>query len=80
MDSLACVEMIRNEDVLFDWSMPMYLNYTHVNIMDRIEDFIRTIGNIERIQGEVFVCKDNPDCLELSKLPSDEVVKSRSFL
>ena len=66
--------MIKNEDVLFDWSMPMYLNYTPVNIMDRIEEFLMTIGKVERIEGEVYVCKDNPDCLELSELPSNEVV------
>jgi hypothetical protein len=73
IDSLDGVELIKNEDVLFDWSMPMYLNYTHVNIIDRIEEFFKTIGDVERIQGEVFVCEDSPDCLELADLPSNEV-------
>lgn len=75
----------------------MYLNYTHVNIMDRIEEFFRTIGHVERIEGEVnardcsavdddlianssklqvFVCKEDLDCLELGELPSNEVVNS----
>lgn len=74
LDSLDNIELIKGEDVLFDWSIPMYLNYTHVNIMDRIEEFFKTIGNVERIEGEVFVCEDNPDCLELGELPSNEVV------
>lgn len=74
LDSLDGVELIRSEDVLFDWSMPMYLNYTHVNIVDRIEDFFKTIGNVERIEGEVYVCDDHLDDLKLDDLPSNEVV------
>lgn len=65
--------------------------------MDRIEEFFRTIGHVERIEGEVnardcsavhddlianssklqvFVCKEDLDCLELGELPSNEVVNS----
>jgi hypothetical protein len=67
--------MIQNEDVLFDWSIPMYVNYTHVNIVDRMEEFFKTVGHVERIQGEVYLCKDNKlDNLELGELPSNEVV------
>lgn len=40
-----------------------------------MEDFIKKIGHIERIQGEVYVCKGNPDCLELGELPSNDVVR-----
>lgn len=72
MDS---VELIKNEDVLFDWSVPKYLNYTHVNLMDQLEEFFSAIGKVERIQGEVWVCQDGPDCLELGELPSNEAVK-----
>lgn len=75
VDRLELVELIKNEDVLFDWSMPMYLNYTPVKIMDRIEEFLKTIGHVEHIQGEVFVCNDNPDCLDLGELPTNEVVR-----
>lgn len=77
LDSLDdSVELLKNEDVLFDWSMPKYLNYTHVNIMDRIEGFIESLGQVERIQGEVWVCDKGPDCLELGELLSNEVVNS----
>jgi hypothetical protein len=75
INSLDYVEMLQSETVLFDMTMPMYLNYTHVNIVDRIEEFFKTIGHVERIQGEVYLCKENPDCLELGELPSNEVVK-----
>lgn len=75
LDSMDSVELIKNEDVLFDWSVPKYLNYTHVNLMDQLEEFFSAIGKVERIQGEVWVCQDGPDCLELGELPSNEAVK-----
>lgn len=52
--------------------MPLYLNYTHVNIIERIEEYLTSIGNVEHIQGEVFVCKEKPE-LDLGELPSNEV-------
>lgn len=66
--------MLRTETILFDWSKPMYLNYTHEHLVDRMEDFFNTIGHIDRIQGEVYICKGDIDKLELGELPSDEVV------
>lgn len=75
IDCLEDVELIKSEDVLFDWSMPMYLNYTPVNIMDRIEEFLKTLGHVEHIQGEVFVCNGSPDCLDLGELSLNEVVR-----
>lgn len=52
--------------------MPLYLNYTHVDIVERIEEFLTGIGKVEHIQGEVYVCKEKPD-LKLDKLSSHEV-------
>jgi len=75
VDAVDAVELLQTEDVLFDWSLPYYLNYTHVNLVDRMESFLKSIGDVERIQGEVFVCNDDPDCVELGELPSNEVVK-----
>ncbi|XP_070491817.1 uncharacterized protein [Chironomus tepperi] len=73
IDSLDYVNMLQTEDILFDWSMPMYLNYTHELIVDRMEEFFKNIGHIERIQGEVYICKDNINKLELGELRSNEV-------
>lgn len=52
--------------------MPLYLNYTHVNIIERIEEFLTGIGNVEHIQGEVYVCKQKPD-LNLDELDEAEM-------
>lgn len=72
LDKLDEIELLRTEDVLIDWSMPLYLNYTHVNIVERIEEFLTCIGNVEHIQGEVYVCNGKPD-LNLGELPANEV-------
>lgn len=86
VDDLDGVELIQTENVLFDWSVrKMYLNYTHVKIVDHMEVFLKTIGDVERIQGDVFVCNpdvfdDTEDCMELGELPSNEVVNSDAYL
>jgi hypothetical protein len=38
-----------------------------------LEIFFKEIGQIERIQGEVFLTQ-NPDILKLAELPSNEAV------
>lgn len=73
IESLENVELMKQEDVLFDWSRPLYLNYTHESIVDRIEDFLSSIGRVDRIQGEVYVCKEENDKFDLGELCADEV-------
>lgn len=74
INALDNIEKLRTEDVLLDWSRPMYLNYTHVNIVDRLEEFFNAIGRVERIQGEVYLCGNNVETREIGELPSNEVV------
>lgn len=74
LDSLEYIELIKSEDVLIDWSTPKYLNYTECSLVDGLEDFLTTMGKVERIQGEVYVLKASPDCLDLGELQSNEVV------
>ncbi len=53
------MELIKTEDILFDWKKVLYMNYTPVDIVDRISEFFATIGAVERIEGEVHVCQGN---------------------
>ena len=39
IDELDYVEMIKTEDVLFDWSLPKYLNYVHGEIIHSFSSF-----------------------------------------
>lgn len=73
------MELIKSEDILFDWSVAKYLNYTHIDIVDRICDFFTPIGNVDRIEGEVFLCRSAPNCITLDDLPSNMVMRPLSL-
>lgn len=69
---IECVDLMRTEDVLIDWQMPLYLNFTHIAIMNRLDDFYSKFGLMERLEGDIYVCKELNTELELEDLPSDE--------
>ena len=51
----------------------MYLNYTHIDIIERLDKFLSTIGTVDKIYGDVWICDGSLDQHELDTLPSDEV-------
>nr|NP_001260047.1 uncharacterized protein Dmel_CG15628, isoform B [Drosophila melanogaster]NP_608861.2 uncharacterized protein Dmel_CG15628, isoform A [Drosophila melanogaster]AAF50978.3 uncharacterized protein Dmel_CG15628, isoform A [Drosophila melanogaster]AAN71444.1 RE58324p [Drosophila melanogaster]AGB92583.1 uncharacterized protein Dmel_CG15628, isoform B [Drosophila melanogaster] len=65
------VDMLRTEDVLIDWQKPMYLNFTHIAIMNRLDDFYSKFGVMERLSGDIYVCNKLNADLELEPLPED---------
>ncbi|KAL3278718.1 hypothetical protein HHI36_016250 [Cryptolaemus montrouzieri] len=54
-DQLDNLDLLKEEDVLIDWTQPIYLNFTHASIMERIEEFYSEIGTLEKLTGDVFV-------------------------
>lgn len=48
------MELLANEDILIDWSQPIYLNFTHGKIMAKIEEFYQHRGTIEKLYGDVY--------------------------
>lgn len=69
-DQLEHLELLKTEDMLLEWNEPMYLNFTHSLIMDRIEEFYSGKGTIEKVCGEVFALngiKGADSDLEFSK-------------
>lgn len=59
-DQLEHLKLLETEDVLIDWTHPIYLNFTHANIMAKIEEFYESIGAIEKQYGDIYV-KTNVD-------------------
>ncbi|KAL1505233.1 hypothetical protein ABEB36_004841 [Hypothenemus hampei] len=53
-DHLDDLTLLESEDVLIDWTQPIYLNFTHSRIMVRIEEFYAKIGTIEKLYGDVY--------------------------
>lgn len=61
VDQLEQLDSIFDEDVLIDWSQPLYMNYTHHMIIQRIEEYYKDIGTVDKIYGEIFVLTTPPD-------------------
>uniref|UniRef100_A0A1B6MQD7 N-acetyltransferase domain-containing protein n=1 Tax=Graphocephala atropunctata TaxID=36148 RepID=A0A1B6MQD7_9HEMI len=75
LDRLECLELLEKEDVLIDWSQPIFLNFTHSDIMDRLEEFYQHIGTMEKVQGDIYVCSETPSDQQLAGLAPPEEVK-----
>nr|CAD7587416.1 unnamed protein product [Timema genevievae] len=66
------LRQLEQEDVLVDWSSPIFLNFTHCAIMDRLEEFYQPIGTLEKVCGDVYVCCNPPLDFPLDDLPTEE--------
>ncbi|KAK3921863.1 Acetyltransferase YpeA [Frankliniella fusca] len=56
LDRLDSLALLRDEDVLVDWTRPIFLNFTHEAIMDRIQEFYKDRGTLDKVCGDVYVC------------------------
>lgn len=68
---IECLDILENENILIDWSKPMYMNYTHKDIIDRIDCFYSVKGTMERLKGDIYVYKKLNDNLVLDELSCD---------
>jgi hypothetical protein len=41
--------------VLIDWTRPLYLNFTPQLILERLREFYSDIGDIETVEGDVYI-------------------------
>lgn len=57
-DQLESLDLLEQEDILIDWSQPIYLNFTHACIMNKIEEFYQDKGTIEKQYGDIYVLTD----------------------
>ncbi|CAD7082020.1 unnamed protein product [Hermetia illucens] len=71
--NIECVDMLKDEDVLFDWSKPICLNFTHMAIMNQLEPFNIGISSNEGIEGDIYVYNKLSEDLQLEELSSDDV-------
>jgi hypothetical protein len=63
-DRLDSLELLQTEDVLIDWTRPLYLNFTPQVILERLRDFYTNIGDIETVEGEVYISVQEPPPLQ----------------
>lgn len=75
-EQLDRMSLIEQEDILFNWTEPIYMNFTHVGIMNKMDDIFRTKVNGQlfgHIYGDIYVhdCPSELD-IELEPLPESE--------
>ncbi|XP_071448140.1 uncharacterized protein [Hetaerina americana] len=55
---LDSLQLLAEEDQLVDWSRPLFLNFTHSSIVERIEEYCgHRLGCVEKIRGDIYVCE-----------------------
>lgn len=57
-DRLELLRLLREEDILIDWSRPLYINFVHYNIAEELTRLYEGTGTVETIVGDVCACED----------------------
>lgn len=57
-DQLEQLYLLRDEDVLIDWSRPLYINFVHINIANKLVEFYKNTGNVDMVIVDVWACED----------------------
>uniref|UniRef100_A0A8D8P6D2 (northern house mosquito) hypothetical protein n=1 Tax=Culex pipiens TaxID=7175 RepID=A0A8D8P6D2_CULPI len=74
--TLDKMSLIENEDILFSWTEPIYMNFTHVGIMNKMDQIFHSKVNgglIGNIYGDIYVHEFPGELeLELETLPPSE--------
>ncbi|KAL1461882.1 hypothetical protein WDU94_013748 [Cyamophila willieti] len=73
-DRLDCLSLLQTEDILIDWTKPLFINFIHSDIMNRIEEFYREIGTLETVYGDVYMCAEPEEDISVLQLPDEEIV------
>lgn len=56
-DRLELLRLLREEDVLLDWSKPLYINFVHGDIAEELTRLYEDTGTIETVVGDVCACE-----------------------
>lgn len=56
-DRLELLRLLREEDVLLDWSKPLYINFVHCDIAEELTRLYEDTGTIETVVGDVCACE-----------------------
>lgn len=57
-DQMEQLYLLRDEDVLIDWSRPLYINFVHINIANKLVEFYKDTGNVDMVIVDVWACED----------------------
>ncbi|XP_029670323.1 uncharacterized protein LOC115239758 [Formica exsecta] len=74
-DRLELLRLLREEDVLIDWSRPLYINFVHSDIAEELTRLYEGTGTIETVVGDVCACEESEQEEEKSQdeMPDPDV-------
>lgn len=55
-DRLELLRLLREEDILIDWSRPFYINFVHYDIAVELRRLYENTGTVETVIGDVYAC------------------------
>ncbi|XP_012222372.1 uncharacterized protein [Linepithema humile] len=70
-DRLDLLRLFREEDILVDWSRPLYINFAHYDIAEELTRLYEGTGTIETVVGDVCACEDFEHGAESGELCKD---------
>ncbi|XP_015514824.2 uncharacterized protein [Neodiprion pinetum] len=66
-DRLELLKLLRTEDVLLDWSRPLYINFTHCDIVDELVRLYEGTGTVNRVLGDIWACEEPEKTVEIEE-------------
>lgn len=61
------MDLLETENILIDWTLQMYLNFTHTGIMNRLDCFYHKFGVMDRLHGDIYVAEAPFTQIELDR-------------
>ncbi|XP_033220765.1 uncharacterized protein LOC117175219 [Belonocnema kinseyi] len=71
LDQLHLLGIMQNEDILIDWSRPLYINFVHSDIADKLTQLYEGAGTVERVLGDVWACEEPEKTEQIEDEPVD---------
>nr|XP_012141194.1 PREDICTED: uncharacterized protein LOC100880491 isoform X2 [Megachile rotundata] len=70
-DRLELLKLLREEDILIDWTKPLYINFVHFDIAEELTRLYEGTGTIDTVVGDVYVCADEESLNDVEE-PDEE--------
>ncbi|XP_029165116.1 uncharacterized protein LOC114936182 [Nylanderia fulva] len=72
-DRLELLRLLREEDILIDWSRPLYINFVHCGIAEELTRLYEGTGTIETVVGDVCACDVVEEEKQSQEMPDPDV-------
>ena len=68
---LESLRLLRDEDLLIDWTKPLYINFVHCDIAEEMVKLYEGTGTVEQVLGDVWACENPENTTQIEDDPLD---------